>query len=479
MAFDPTNPADAALLPHMQGNILKGHGRDHTMHIFLQFEPSKRGQVINWIAGLVPDTITSAEKQLAERAAYKTNGTPGGIFASFYLSAKGYDALGINTMPNSAGFSKPLDRSFRAGMRNPLILQALNDNLSPESTWERGYLNDIHAMLLLAHDNADEMSTRAIELMTAAASFLKILHIEYGHVMRNADGRGVEHFGYVDGISQPLFLQEEVDDFKAGKTEPLSWNPEADRSLVLVQDIPGDTTAHGSYFVFRKLEQRVRDFKKAEDKLAQDLKNKGLPATDLKRVEAMLVGRYRDGTPLTLSKDDGLAGGATENNFDYRNDSKGAKCPFHAHIRKSNPRGTSADETPAQERSHMIARRGIPYGVRDVNINSSIDQLPVNGLGLLFMSYQASIETQFEFMQKTWINNPRFPSAGIGIDPVLGKGIVSKGGFAAEYNNPATIKFMPFNSFVTLKGGEYFFAPSITFLKSLVAAITPPVGTIV
>ncbi len=37
--------------------------------------------------------------------------------------------------------------------------------------------------------------------------------IEYGSIIRNANKDGIEHFGYVDGISQPLFLKEEVDEW--------------------------------------------------------------------------------------------------------------------------------------------------------------------------------------------------------------------------------------------------------------------------
>jgi Dyp-type peroxidase family len=465
MAFDPINPNDAALLPHMQGNILKGHGRDHTMHIFLQFDSSRKGEVTKWIAGLAVDTITSAQKQLDERKLYKNSGIPGGIFASFYLSVKGYDVLGKSMSTGSVELPGHIDPGFKRGMKDSVTRLKLNDPVPAQ--WEPGYRNDIHAMLLLAHDNTDEMATRAIELVTAAATFVKILQIEYGHVIRNANGDGIEHFGYVDGISQPLFLQEEVDLYKAGKTGTLSWNPEAGLDLVLVPDMPGNVNAYGSYFVFRKLEQRVRDFKKAEEKLAKDLKNEGLPDTELKRVEAMLVGRYRDGTPLTLSKDDGLAGAASENNFDYISDQQGVKCPFHAHIRKSNPRGTSINETLDQEKKHIIARRGIPYGLRDMRAGTSIEQLPENGVGLLFMSYQASIETQFEFMQQKWINNLHFPSNGNGSDPILVNGPATKRGYAIEYGIPGSIKYKPFKSFITLKGGEYFFAPSIAFLKSL------------
>jgi Dyp-type peroxidase family len=257
-----------------------------------------------------------------------------------------------------------------------------------------------------------------------------------------------------------------VDEFNKKNPTPLNWDPEAPLSLVLVQDIASDATANGSYFVFRKLEQRVKAFNEAEESLAEKLH---LAGEDSERAGAMIVGRYEDGTPLTLNEEDGIIGAGAENNFNYNNDTLGAKCPFHAHIRKSNPRGTGKHESLADEKKHIMARRGIPFGLRNVNTNitPSIPQMPDDGVGLLFMSYQASLINQFEFIQTNWVNDPNFPSTGNGSDPILGQGVVSKGKFAKEYDNAASLQQESFQSFVTLRGGEYFFAPSIAFLKSL------------
>src|SRR5258706_7935620 len=323
-------------------------------------------------------------------------------------------------------------------------------------------------MILLDNDDVDKMGRVAREMIDEIDSkFCRILHVEYGHAIRNENGDGIEHFGYVDGVSQPLFLQDEVDEFKKDKPLPLKWDPEAPLGLVLVDDtLAGDPIAKGSYFVFRKLEQKVKAFNEAEEKLASNL---GLTGDDAERAGAMIVGRYEDGTPLTLNEEDGIIGSGAENNFNYDNDTLGAKCPFHAHIRKSNPRGTGLHEPPADEKKHIMARRGIPFGFRNVNTNigPSIAQMPVNGVGLLFMSYQANLANQFEFIQSNWVNNPDFPSPGNGSDPILGQGTLSKGKFAKIYDNAATLTQQPFNSFVTLKGGEYFFAPSVMFLKKI------------
>ena len=41
--------------------------------------------------------------------------------------------------------------------------------------------------------------------------------------------------------------------------------------------------------------------------------------------------------------------------------------------------------------------------------------------GLVFLAYQTSIENQFEFMTKLWINNADFKHGGTGVDPVIGQ----------------------------------------------------------
>ena len=137
---------------------------------------------------------------------------------------------------------------------------------------------------------------------------------------------------------------------------------------------------------------------------------------------------------------------------------------FHSHIRKANPRRDDNDK------KHIKARRGIPYGRRDVSteIDPSIPQMPNDGVGLLFMSFQKSITNQFEFIQTKWVNEPDFPKKNDGIDPIIGQdGVTNKstGKFAQKYDSKSSLESQPFDQFVHLKGGEYFFAPSIAFLK--------------
>ena len=100
--------------------------------------------------------------------------------------------------------------------------------------------------------------------------------------------------------------------------------------------------------------------------------------------------------------------------------------------------------------------------------------LPTGGVGLLFMAYNRQIAQQFKFTQQTWVNSTGFPlqPPGVhGIDPVIGQGphnlIDQK--LPKQWDNTAagTSNNVSFAGFVKMRGGEYFFAPSLTFLRNL------------
>ena len=88
---------------------------------------------------------------------------------------------------------------------------------------------------------------------------------------------------------------------------------------------------------------------------------------------------------------------------------------------------------------------------------------------MLFMCYQAKIWRQFEFIQRRWMNDPAFPGAGVGRDPVAGAGprLRSAQWLRWPVSGEAGDVRFNFGGFVRLKGGEYFFAPSMQFLAKL------------
>jgi hypothetical protein len=88
------------------------------------------------------------------------------------------------------------------------------------------------------------------------------------------------------------------------------------------------------------------------------------------------------------------------------------------------------------------------------------------------MCFQASIPKQFGFMQKRWCNAEGFLRKSTGVDPVIGQKTpeVAAQNWPIEYDAPAGAQVQyDFGGFVTMKGGEFFFAPSIPFLRSFAA----------
>jgi Dyp-type peroxidase family len=457
-------------LNHLQGNILNGHGRDFAAHVFIEI--TNVAAYKEWQKNVLAPSVTSALKQIEESFRYKTVGIKGTFFTTYYLSSAGLRKLGLTSPISSPPPTTKELLAFDAGLKERVTL--LNDPKVED--WDNGFEKEIHAMILLADDDIHEVSRRTNALEEEIKPFAKILRVESGESIRNRRGDIIEHFGYVDGVSQPhlVMTQGEFDKLEEQKkANELAWDPRAGLELVLVEDTTvGIKEAEGSFFVFRKLEQNVRGFKEAEEHLQNSLKqiNNNLPD---EIAGAFVVGRFEDGTPVEISDKEIVKdiNDDIQNNFNYNNDSEGNRCPVHAHVRKTNPRGSGGFEPLEEEKSHSIARRGITYGSRNIPPvdEPTLKEMPESGVGLLFMCFQASIEHQFEFMQKIWANNPTFPKhpQPVGIDPIIGQNApnttASQYQWPTDWDKPSN-KVAGFESFVTMKGGEYFFAPDIRSL---------------
>jgi Dyp-type peroxidase family len=460
-------------LQDLQANILKGHGRFHTGHIFISFA-GMRSQAIADLVRTVGAHCTSAYQQLRTNKKYPPH-LDAGVVRCFFLSASGYRALGpLATVPAGTAFGEGM------GKRQSVLADPPRAHWA-EAGWRDG---EPDAMILVADADPDAV-TKDLE---ATENWLngtgaKILFVERGlqqsrQFRAGEKAEGVEHFGYVDGRSQPLVLTDEV------AAEPHQhWKSAFPPSQFIVADPNGRTdVSAGSYFVFRKLEQDVRGFNAAETALGKAIYGPNPTDDELDRAGAMVVGRFEDGTPLTLSNVE--LGQAVPNDFTYDADADGGKCPFHAHIRKTNPRGDIRREANLPnddgDRDPIMIRRGITYGAPrpmtpDKKDFADEGHEPQHQSGLLFMAYMASLENQFEFVQQSWANNPAFVGnigsasrAPTGIDPVIGQTQVV-GQMDHEYQDlpgfPPSVH--RFEQFVHMKGGEYFFAPSLSFLRGV------------
>lgn len=459
--IDPDNPGKYEdLLEDLQGNILKGHGRDHSTHLFLEFKEGKEDEVKEWIDTFATHYVTSARKQADEARRYRETHIGGDIFTNFFLSVEGYKYLGIKP------FKLPKNQPFRFGMKNPDVRAVLGD--PPLEEWEEGFQYTIHALIIIADDDVVDV-LQAVNLLTQhLRKIAEVVHREDGFVLRNRQEKPIEHFGFVDGVSQPLFLKRDIDESRINNSGFDKWDPRAGLDILLEKDRNGQKEdSYGSYLVYRKLEQDVQGFKAEQQKLANQL------GIGFNLAGAYTMGRFTDGTPVNLSNTPTYSSN-TPNNFDFKDDVAATKCPFHAHTRQTNPRGDTGrigsnvnfEQSLETEKSHRIARRAISYGNNDLhaydNPHTEKSKIPS---GLLFLCFQNDIENQFNFMQATWSNASNFPQVAVGPDPVIASSPGTQK-WPKQWGEPETEEFS-FGKYIKFKGGEYFFAPSMSFLQSL------------
>lgn len=476
--FDLTALADASsvesrILNDLQGNILKFHGRQFATHLFVHFRDPigakkyLRAFVANDPA-IVPLVITSAVSQGRQSEAFrKSSGQETTYLLSVLLSRQGYFALGIPEI------QVPSDPAFQEGMRErgPAWLK---DDPSRQA-WETYFKQDdrersIHAMIVIAHADKDILKSCRDALVSSLEQVIQLLGEDFGEQLYDrTDGAGaqpIEHFGYVDNISGPIFFEQDRPSTSA------RWDPITSPMLVLEKCAGGGEFSFGSYAVFRKLEQNVRRFEELQDRLASELCLSGLKAKET--AGALIIGRFKDGRPLVIDPEN-LS--SMLNDFDYSSDPTGVGCPFAAHIRKVNPRGSSdqggnRSRVLQDERRHIIARRGITYGNRTDNVRSNLpaSDRPESDVGLLFLCYQRSITEQFEHLQSSWANDEFFPilpsRARVGRDSLIGQGGPVNTNLISHCEPPAD-QSVSLQNCITLKGGEFFFAPSLSFFRHL------------
>jgi Dyp-type peroxidase family len=215
--------------------------------------------------------------------------------------------------------------------------------------------------------------------------------------------------------------------------------------------------ASGTYMVWRKLYQDVARWRRT-------IGRAGKRYGDAELLAAKVVGRWPNGAPLAThpnapgSEFDAGAPGA--NDFRYGDDLGGRRCPLGAHIRRSNPRDALGHDGALSMRHRMI-RRGMPYGPP---LPAGSDADDGTDRGLIFVSFQASIARQFEGVQGPWLSDGNIFGLGHDKDYLLGaSGARVHGKMTIQGKRPFFLA--PLQNFVTTRGGEYLFVPSMTALR--------------
>src|SRR5207302_8867109 len=128
-------------------------------------------------------------------------------------------------------------------------------------------------------------------------------------------------------------------------------------------------------------------------------------------------------------------------------------------------------------RLHRIVRRGREYGLpvhqsmEPADILTAPDTGTEPDRGLHFLCFNANIARQFEFIQQTWVNNPKFGGLYADSDPIMGQR------HPVEMNTPADVfteqaepvrrRYRSLPEFVRVRGGDYFFMPGVEAVKYL------------
>lgn len=451
---------DAILdLADIQGNLLRAYAFPFGRYVFLKLTNADGAR--HCIAKLLP-TVTSAEEWPAQKPLRTLN-------LAFSMSA-----LASLKLPEATLRSFPVE--FREGMASRA--RALGDvGDSAPDNWEPMWKAGVDVLVMInGQTEADcEMLVADVTAIAESAGGVSVLGVQPANVLR-IDGKPVakEHFGYTDGISQPEFRHSHSEhtpgDGKVGKHG--KWDQLETGDFIIgysneAKEIeaypePLAFSKNGTFVVYRKLEQNVRKFRDYLDHWGSKYPG------GREKLKAKFMGRWSDGTPLVLSPDKPdpalAADPQLNNNFSYRSDPEGQRCPLGAHIRRANPRD-SLDSSGLLSTRRRIIRRGMPYGTY-VPESQTVDD---TARGVVFMALNANISRQFEFLQQQWINYGNDMHLGEDSDPVIGNR-TDDGRYVIPGDpkkNEETFICSGLSTFVTLRGGDYFFLPSLTALQMI------------
>jgi Dyp-type peroxidase family len=385
------------------------------------------------------------------------------------------------------------DNHFELGADDPAVISGLND--PPKTSWLPQFISDrIDGVFLLTGPDHDFVDRHSQLLLGHLGNSIVVVYSEIANVRPDSE-KGHEHFGFLDGVSQPGvrgLTRRRNPTIKPDQGLPgqdLLWpgefvfgypgqSPTDDTAQGNPPTLPVSWSANSSFMVFRRLEQKVPEFNTFVAAQATTL---GMTPELL---ASRMVGRWRSGAPMELAplQDNPVLGNDNleNNDFQFGGDPFQRLCPYAAHIRKAYPRDDfpGGDEAPVQ--IHRIIRAGITFGP-EVAKN---ENTTTTSRGLMFVCYQTSITDQFEFIQSQWVNNPGFifgksrPAGGEGgpvspgFDTIIGQ---AAGGGPRDMDEPVpnyptgdtrSALHVP-AQFVVLTAAAYFYVPSMTALHSV------------
>ena len=487
-------------LADTQGFITSGYGHLRSAaYLFVRMHDAAGAR--RWIRAIEASILAANGERLKPASAVNVAFTASGLVAC------GLPGRVVCTFPSE----------FQEGITAPHRSRVLGDtDDSAPARWDLGGPGrEFHALVFMYAQHEAELervcrAQRGLLEQTAGAVTELPDGLQRGY--RPANDR--EHFGFHDGIAQPSIagltghgvptgefilgyenhygvmpptpvVPGELD--PGGVLPPLA-NP-YHASLAL-----RDLGRHGSYVVFRKLRQHVAAFWMFMKEEAIRTGH-GADAAYMVWLASKCVGRWPSGAPLAMAPEHDDPQLARRDDFLYASDPDGFGCPLGAHVRRANPRDVikpyPAEQSLHMSEAHRLLRRGRAFGPslfdpmllddptsdagRRTLLELQDDQQP---RGLQFFAVNASIRSQFEFVQQTWCNNPRFGGLHDNKDPVVGDHggdrqpassmTIPRRSRPGQPEGPYVLeRTSPLPRFVTVSAGAYLFMPSLTALRFL------------
>lgn len=499
----------------IQGNVVRAYGRYNfpfARYVFLNIRDAKRGRTF---VGAVTEEVTTG---------VRWDDGPNPIKKPLSTVNIGFAYQGLKELevPRASLIGFPME--FVMGMKKRKDILG-DDGPSAPQHWdpiwrdnrETDRHKDVHIWISIngqSHLDVQRRYEWLQQLVHQSAGGVAILgghrgdngadHLPFQDVhavFENGRPTSKEHFGYTDGIGDPVF------EGLPGKPERVvgrgkqmrdgKWSPLATGEFILghrdeadeypIAPSPQLLSRNGTFMVYRKLHENVGSFNALLDRAGASFPG------GRELLAAKFVGRWRDnGAPLVSAPDakskaewDEKFAQANQaerdrmlSGFTYDDDMQGAKCPFSSHMRRINPRA-SLESTPgafntpgALANRRRVIRRGLPYGeVKDPTRDDG-------NHGIVIMMLNASIQRQFEFVQQQWINYGNDFNASNDKEIILGNHCPmqqSKAVIEADPDSDAPPFFLTnIPRLVETRGGDYFFIPSMTALRMIAQGIVDP-----
>ena len=414
-------------------------------HVMLHVEDARAGREL--LRSLTPHVDSAADWWEA--------GEP---WIAVAITYSGLVALGV---PEDSLQSFP--EAFRVGMA-ARAGELLDDGDNDPEHWEPEFASGLIHIGVSVFSDSEETWHRTMDTARRryeGRSGLTVLTTQdFG-----AQPGDLNPLGYKDSIGQPAIEGSGVDPLpgqgpaiKAGEFI-LGYPGEAGVPLPAPQ--PEVLGRNGTYVGLRKYHSRVATFNRFLQAHARDRGRAGTAGGEARR--ALAKRRTTD-----------ARAGPRRPSARRR---PVAKQRLHLCRRSGRPSGAAAARTCggmnprdtkmallADVNIHRIIRRSTTYGAPyDPNAISTHDDETPHGIHFLFISAKAM--ATMEFLQQEWINNGNFMSLGEERDPNVG--LQEDGATFTIPHEPVRRRIHGIETFNVLRGGEYFFLPSLSALRWL------------